>query len=318
MQNRKIVTFAFLAFAAFAFTGALSFLSWLYAEPIVNGHRLGYWLDRTGIEQEPSFTKVESSEAYQRAIEGMDEGCVAALTNILTGDQPNRIRVVNNWFESKARLGRPFREPPDWHLAATLMLGRMGSRASNAIPLLEEKTHAYRVRISGLPDFDTSAAIASLVLIRPERLENCVKRALDPTDKESPDYEGALMILGTNAASCVPFLVDALKTAKNDDTKARLAYALGNVHSRSHLSFPVLVPLLKDPNEHTRAMAVYALGQFGAIAKPAWNDLLACLNNPDSNIRWEIADTMWRIDPTAAERDPVVARNLGPRARANP
>jgi hypothetical protein len=98
--------------------------------------------------------------------------------------------------------------------------------------------------------------MAALVLIRPECLEACVKRALDPADFESPDYKGALMILGTNAASCVPFLVDALKTARSDEVKGSVAYALGDVHSQPDLSLPVLVPLLNDPNEHTRSMTV--------------------------------------------------------------
>jgi hypothetical protein len=258
-------------------------------EPIVRGNPLSYW-----ISQNPKA----SPEAVQAAFSEMDDRCVQFLIHELSW-KPSPIVTRLNYFTDRFIDSEPFRYQPDRRAAAADALGRLGSRATNAIPALENASHAW----VGDPEAGTRArgsAIAALILIRHDSVDACARKSLDYSDPVSYDCLSAIYYLGTNAASAVPLFVNAVETATNEGVKCYAAHALSSIHSRPEISLPPLIAMLTDTNRQFRSVAVMSLESFGMAAKPAWNALVVRLNDPEEDVRFWTTNTLRAIDSDAA------------------
>lgn len=273
-----------------AVLGLYLFLSLPPDEPIVNGHPLSYWF-----VQDSS----ESPEAIQSAISAMDDRCVRALIEKLNWKPSSLFAKVNDWSEQLIHVRQPFHLPPDRRVDAALFLGRLGSRATSAIPALENMTRTPAGKRGQESDV-RGAAIAALILVRHDPVDACARKAIDPSDPAHPDCQYAIFCLGTNAASCVPLYVDAIQKTTNDVVKFYAARELSWIDNQPERSVPALISLLNETNRSTLLVAIYGLAEFHGAAKPAWNDLAAHLNDPDEIIRHWTSNALWVIDPNAA------------------
>src|SRR5262249_2594484 len=63
---------------------------------------------------------------------------------------------------------------------------------------------------------------------------------------------------------------------------------------------PVLLELLTDRDQNVRLFAAEALGRVGQAAKPVVPRLLTALNDPDPDVRDQVIDSIYLIDPDLA------------------
>ena len=231
----------------------------------------------------------------------MDDRCIFALIEELDWNPSPAISTINRLSGQWFHITRAIPESPDRRSVAALILGKIGSRATNAIPALERMSHVPSGTTKQWVDL-RGAAIAALILIRHDSAEACARKMLDTSDPACDDYRYAIYTLGTNAAPCVPIFVNAAQMATNDLQKRIATLGLLAIHSRPELSLPPLVSMLKETNPSFRAIGLLALGDFGSAAKPAWNDLLVCLNDPDPSVRRRVTNTLRMIDLDAAQK----------------
>jgi len=280
--------------AALALIGLLVFFLLPPAEPIVNGHPLSYWIDEARDED-----LNESPEVIQSALSAMDDRCIRALINEVNWTPSPRLQEFENFSERWVHVDLPIHNAPDRRQGAALLLGQLGSRASNAIPALDLASRRW----VGDPEAGTRArasAIAALILIRHDSVEPCAKKSLDYGDPVSYDYSAAIHFLGTNAASCVPMFVDAMQTTTNYQIRRRAVNALGSIHSRPELTVPALEALLKSSTDRNeRMVALFGIADFGSAAKPV---LVRYQNDSDESIRAVVDAVIGSIDLSPRDR----------------
>ena len=262
---------------------------------MVKGHPLGYWID-----QFVGDGSGESPEAIQSALSAMDDRCVRALIDELNRTPSPLLEAFDNWKDRLNRGTDPNPESPYRRAGVALVLGHLGSRATNAIPALENASRR-RMRTPEQGEDIRGAAIAALILIRHDSLDICARKSLDVADPYSGDYRYAFYRLGTNATPVIPIFVNAARTATNFEIKYFAAHSLVWIH-RPDLTVPPLISMLKQTNNTSRLVATEALAEIRDAAKPAWNDLVVLLNDPDEKVRLSVTNALWQIDPAAPQQ----------------
>jgi hypothetical protein len=262
-----------------------------HTEPVIRGKPLTYWL-QPGL-QHPK----EPPEAIGAVFAEMDEDCVRFLIRELDW-KPSRLVPILNAPLRRISIVL-FQDRPDRRALAASTLGKLGSRATSAIPALEKLArNGIEPRVADA----RGAAIAGLVMLRHDPLEPLLEKLGDPASSDWNICATATWYLGTNAASAAPLLVEILETSTNGWVRCRAAGILAAIHSRPELTVPALASLLTHTNVPLRWNAVAGLGAFGANAKPAWNVLTQCLTDPDLVIRNQTTNSLKRIAPEAARQ----------------
>lgn len=94
--------------------------------------------------------------------------------------------------------------------------------------------------------------------------------------------EGIIRVLGTNAASLIPDLMNDLQRTANYQVTENAAGALYSIGPQT---IPLLMAVATNGVEHAEECAVWELGEFGARAKGAVPILLRYLKAKDSSLR---------------------------------
>lgn len=258
-------------------------------EPIIRGETLSWWLTSNSLY----------TDEFKAALAEMDDRCVRYLIRELDWSPPI-IRAKLNKLLSPIFHRSVFPEDrPDCRAAAATVLARLGSRAKPAVPAL--RACAAPRGKSSRDTFARSTAVAALVLLEADSLDSCMDKLVDPKNPDWLVYALATLYLHTNAAVAVPRLVHAFETM-DDDIKGRIAMPLRFIRSHPDLSVPVLTALLAHTNDETRFQAAAGLGGFGAVAKPAWNDLVALLSDNKKHVRSITTNSLRQIDREAARQ----------------
>jgi hypothetical protein len=287
---------------AMVLIGVLVFLTLPPAEPLVNGRPLSYWLDQYWLCYFQRENVEESSKKIDAALSAMDDRCIQVLIEELNW-KPSRLAAkLNRWAGRWVHLRIEFDDQADRRAMAALVLGRLGTRATNAIPALDALRHEDANRASESWISPGGAAIAALVLIGHDSVETCARKSLELSNPDSKYYQEAINCLGTNAAPSVPIFVSAIESPIDDNSKHYAASALGTIRSRPELSLAPLMSMLKEKNEASRYVGAIGLMQFGSSAKPAWNDLVMSLGDPNEKVRIWVTNAMCKIDPEAAKQ----------------
>jgi HEAT repeat protein/PBS lyase HEAT-like repeat-containing protein len=156
---------------------------------------------------------------------------------------------------------------------------------SNAIPelvhLLREQDAAWRTTI-----WATTPKL-------PRALRRTIARTITWTNAFEVRVAAAraLGLLGSNALSAAPALVDALQDNKRE-VSLEAAGALGRLGPGA---LPELLPALYHTNAQVRHAAVYAVGHFGSEASPAAPRLTELLQDTNELIRSSAAYSLSRI-----------------------
>jgi hypothetical protein len=263
--------------------------------PTVHGEPLDYWL--TGGRNHSSALE------FQAAVADMDEKCVPYLISKLQWSPPTARIAINKVLRSTFGRSLFSEQPsPDHREATASVLCIMGKRATNAIPALRQivavrGTHQdahYETAVHG-------AAIAALIQMEGQTLDSCVNKILDKQNTNWNASALAMMYLHTSAAPAVPRLARAFATTDDEEIRGRIAMPLRFIRSNPELSVPVLGALLDHKTDEVRFQATFGLFNFGAAAKPAWNDLTNRLSDSNDRVREATRMTLKQIDPIAAK-----------------
>ncbi len=132
----------------------------------------------------------------------------------------------------------------------------------------------------------------------------------------------ALFRLRGESRPAVPALIKALKDERNQRPVGRflftiqemVALALGRASAGSDEGVPALSAALETaPTEETRVVAVRALGEIGAEAKPAAPALQALLKHKNIQVRQAAQEALKKIQGEPAEkREPPTTGAAGP------
>jgi hypothetical protein len=114
----------------------------------------------------------------------------------------------------------------------------------------------------------------------------------------------ALGYIGPLATNAIPALLRGLKTT-NDPVRWNTVWALRKIHSQPELVVPELIKLLHDPNYRVRMIAKDALSNFGTNARMAIPVLIEMLDDQNSNNRELATNALKEIDPEAPAKTGV-------------
>jgi HEAT repeat protein len=220
---------------------------------------------------------VEAWEALQTAAAqgGLDHRLAATAVRMKGAEAvPLLVQMVKSAFEAS-------------RVAAVKELGALGGAAAAAVPDL----------ISFLPDAKLRPALlAALEQIGDPVVEPLVREL----GHESPEVRAAaaatLGKLGPRTAAVTPALARVLADENKDAREAALR-ALLLMGSEGVLEFE---KALKNKDRGVRALAIWALGEFGPAAARALPELRALLKREPDAVRKAIVRTIARMGPRGA------------------
>jgi HEAT repeat protein len=263
-------------------------------EPSYKGKRLHYWVDPWVDGGQ------ESPEEVTAALNAMQNRAIPYLIEKLQWKPSPTMLKLYERFPRFPLFMRYVQGASNPRGPAAHALGQFGPLATNAIPQL-----LILSRNSDLPSswYERGCAQAALIKIRQEPLTPYIEKLKDTADLMAW-YQNAMMIgqFGAAGTNAIPNLVCALNPTNHPVIQAHALIALGMIHSHPEVCVPEIVPFLRSPDVALRQKAVYALGQFRGGAKPAWAELLVCLQDSDPWTRQDAGRVLKAIDPEAATK----------------
>lgn len=257
---------------------------------------------------------------------------VPVLLLLLVGPAGRADEADDALAKSLTAVVRDPRLPAPQRVEAARTLGRLGTRASAAVPELvlqldrlrgaEQETLQEAV-IGALGRIGSPARTALPALARAKGrtvdLDLAVRLATDQilASSDAQDVAAlakqlsstdvslrlraakALGALGPAARFAVPDLTAALGDADADVRRAAVA-ALRAVTPEAAASEPIVRAIaldLRAPDPEVRIVALRALGRFGRRAAIVAEELQPLLNDPDPDVRRTAAETVGRITP---------------------
>jgi HEAT repeat protein len=303
-MSKRSIALVILAAIAIGMIGLL-FLG--DQEPSYHGKSLNYWIDPWAEGGH------ETAADRSAALAAMSENAVPYLAEKLRW-KPSPI--MHNLYKKYPKFNFFVNyEQGRWDSRgkAAHALGEFGPLATNAIPDLMAASTNSDLNSSWYPRI---CAKAALIKIRQESLAPYVEKLKDTSINYQDGGQSiissidnwthnALMIgeFGTNAAAAIPYLISALGPTINNSFQAHALMVLGEIHSHPEICVPAIVPFLTSPDVASQYNAVVALGQFRDGAKPAWADLMQCLDDSNPWTRRAAAVSLKAIDPARAAKE---------------
>jgi HEAT repeat protein len=265
---------ALLLFAAVAFASYFSVLRY-------RGHSLDYWVTKLkqGNQREKSLAREAMQHFGPRAmpslIEVLERQDPAWKLNLIKRFPPLYRCLRATWPQDRAY--------------AAVALGELGRQATDAIPALE------RLALTIGPAYEP-AVEAALMKIKGEPLT----AVIDGLAKfDAPKWSKMALIVaefGTNARPALPVLCKALNAPSSYEHWAA-AYAIGHICSDAALCVPALVENVKTGRRDDYLNSIWALGEFEADARAAIPMLWQKVKDPDAIVQQGALGSLKRILP---------------------
>jgi HEAT repeat protein len=118
-----------------------------------------------------------------------------------------------------------------------------------------------------------------------------------------------LNVLGAEAKSAVPVLVD-LYESPNDADRNAIAIALAGIGPEAKPAVPSLLRALDDPDLNVRRTAAAALGRIGAEPEAVVPKLINCLSNQDTYFKQDLCYALEGFGPEAKSAVPALLELL--------
>lgn len=185
-------------------------------------------------------------------------------------------------------------------MTAATALGEVGPPAQSAIPSLERfsQDQNYWVR---------SRAKAALIKIRGEKLDS-VETELRSVQLKGKwnDLPQLLVGLGSAAKPLVPILSSHLSDP-NPSVSCASADILGELRLSPEIAVPALAKNLSSQDDNVRFTAAMALNQYGTMARPASEALIAALGDKWDYVAHNALLTIEQFPETPEARNAVPA-----------
>ena len=248
-----------------------------------------------------SESPIDQDEAPRR----LKEGKAAAVPLLIELTRSDSANVRAQALSILARLKEDAHPATDALLAlladsdtyvrqtAARVLGEIHPDDPRVVPALIEKLNGDEkaTAIRPLGEYGASAKAAVPRLI--ELLEN------DPDPNLRWDAARTLGKIGPDAHAAIPALIKALKS-DNGALREHAAEALGDIHAT--VAVPDLIAALDDADTRVRRDAIRSLGQFGPVAKPAFEKIEKFRDDEDLFVRQAVAIALRRIDPSRVSK----------------
>lgn len=206
---------------------------------------------------------------------------------------------------------------PSLRSGAAGSLAAFGPKAELAVPAL----------VTALSDRDSSVSSAAAIALGKVGLHSkeavagltrALTRGREPAVKTAA-AEG-LGLIGPNAASATPQLVDALGS-EDGDLRREAASALGYLGAKAKPAVPRLLPLLQDGEARVRLCAAISATRLEDRSPELVGVLAAGVPKASGTpieLRQRVCDALGLLGPGAASAVPVLIEALGERHVVNP
>jgi hypothetical protein len=193
-------------------------------------------------------------------------------------------RTLSSWLDHHvaSTAANPPYNSPGWHQAEEA-LRQIGT---NGIPTLLEMIRAH----------DSSWKLKLVRLAEKQRLVRFSHRYAMPLNEEA---EYAFRVLGTNAASAVPELVEIYQEDLSASSQRCAALALASIGSPAKAAIPALVENFTHTNDHVRFYAVSAVATIGGDPDAILPVLKSVLKDSYKSTRWNAVVGMERYGARA-------------------
>ena len=178
-------------------------------------------------------------------------------------------------------------------------LGEIGPAATSAVPQLSALDNnsyagvrpAIRVALAKINGNSLQPILDSIRNSDPANQSNVSQAAL------------TVEIIGSNAVSLVPWLIDALGQT-NTSIQSKALTALARIRCQPDLYIPTILPLLKSTNASVRSDAIKAIGSIASGGKPPrpTPELVPCLNDLNDSVRATATNVLREADPETATK----------------
>lgn len=205
--------------------------------------------------------------------------------------------------------------------SALYALSQIGTAHPRVVPVLIGVLQSHRGRSSGAGQVDRDAvmlqelAAESLALIGPPAavaIPALLRAAEDPQDGIRRKATTALGAMGADAEIAVPALMRVMVLDESEAVRDAAAASLAAV---GRAAVPGLSHLLEDRETDIRLRAARALGQIGAMAKPAIPQLKGCTADESGFVRLAAWEAIRLIEGRGEETAAGLAELLTSRER---
>ncbi len=264
----------------------------------ISGAKVRQAAESTATET-PSKPVVEKKQHTQRSYDGLTLTEWRARIKDLDPANPDSDAAVSGLIDIMIDPTAPWFS----RRQAAQTLGRIGSSAKKAIPLLadllDQQTNAddptFVWATKALALFGPVAKQAAPVLAQQLRDESV------PIDHRRVTID-ALARIGAAHPAVVPVLIETLNSSSDDPMLCQLAAeALGLVGPQASAAVPALMRATRQQSESLRRTSAMALGAMGSRAEPAVPALVELLAfDPSAAVRDQAAEALARIGLAAA------------------
>ena len=274
------------------FAALFAFLVWRDAEPVLRGQPLSYWI-------EPWRSKAETPEAIAAAYAEMDERHVRWLVRELDW-KPSPLRkpiarLVNSMGDMMSS-----QSPGDRRESAATALGRLGERATPAVPVLRRTTtttvepRVWQARC---------AAYAALIRLGEEPAEPWLEVLRDPRHTNWLYAADVVARLGTNAPGAAELYEAAMNSSLPAGVRIRAMMLYRFAQPNSARTAQVVTQAMSSPAFHS--MGLYTLETLGTNAALAAPAVTALLLDTNAAIRRHATNTLRAIAPALARESGI-------------
>lgn len=189
---------------------------------------------------------------------------------------------------------------------------KAGVRAEDAVPILKELLRSEHSVVAARAISEYRAAAASA-------LPELIAAMHDTKLPAEARWNAARTIgkVGPNAASALPDLIDELDDPE-DSLREHAAEAIGDIGPvAAELGVPALRKVLTDRYVKVRRDAVRSLGYIGVDARPAADDILPLLKDPEAIVREAAEKALKIVAPELLPKETKPADKTEPQDKAD-
>ena len=257
-------------FLGLIFLAALIFAVTHSREPVYQGKKLSAWLEE-GVSEEGIFS---SSSETQIAVRQIGTNALPFLLNMLRS-QNSRVKLkLEEWSDKQNVLNIRFHNSDTDRFTAVAAFRILGPIGKPAIPALVDMMNDTNIC------FEAAHALGA---IGPDAIPALTNTWTQSNSVIRTAGFRALVDMGTNAETALPFLIAALQDANSEIRFFAVVSMFYVGTNQPALAVPALIKTLEDPGPKIKRVAIGSLGRFASKAQMAVPKLTELLGQRESS-----------------------------------
>jgi HEAT repeat protein len=298
----------YYTFIAIAMMTTIAMLAWfIVAEhrqgPIYNGKPLSAWLAGYNLS---SMDPDEMAKA-DAAVRATGTNAIPTLLQMLEArDSALKFRI-RELVSRQHIIEVSYAQPVELHFQAGKAFSILGTNAEAAVPqLMRMFEHEGDVDVrSGIAN-----ALAGIGPPAKAAVPVLLRGAIDSDSTLRCNSFFALSAIHSDPDLVMPMFLQAINDS-DEGVRANAIAGLGKYGRAAAKGVPGLIKLLKDPDATVRALAAISLGEIGEDPDNVIPALVDCLAHSTQNdVRWSIVQAIADFGPKAHSAVPALLENL--------